>query len=275
MFIKNKLFYLLLGCVFSISFVSRTALACNDPTEVKPTILIKCHGDGTIWIIIKNVRTFGSAGDMFCGCGLTLAPELGILTGATLEVDGQTVMNFTPNTNTRLEGGGELQQGVATAEPVIIEAGLSGELMLNVQIPDSQSCPTVRRAINNSTFFSDEVSDAGVPTGSHPWIIPPPLPVELTGFGASFNAGTATLNWSAASERDVIGYRLYRGKLVDIEDVVGEMIPNKGDAHSGGAYIYRDENIGEGVYTYILEAQNADGTSTFHLNEESVVINNE
>lgn len=188
---------LLVGYVFSISFVSRTALACIDPDPPEPPppirILIKCHGDGTVWIIINNLPTFSSAGDMSCGCSLTLAPELGDLTGATLEVDGQTVMNFTPNSNTRLEGGGELQQGLATPDPVTVKAGLLGKLMLHVEIPPGQSYSSVRRAINNSTF----------------------------------NAGTATLNWSAASEGDVIGYRLYRGKLVDIEDVVGEMIPNK------------------------------------------------
>lgn len=275
---KSKLLYSLAGCLVLSSFLSPSVLACvdNKPPPIKPRVIeFKCHPDGTIWVRIAPFNTFGTVGStpMVCACSLTLAQSIGKILDAELVKPGTDEpipgFVFAPNSNTKFDTTQE-QQGLATTSPISVVGGFSAELMLNIKMGSGQSCNSVRRAVFKSTLFTDGAEDDGTPSGGHTGTWGGPLPDELISFSTVPSEDIVTLNWLTGSEVGVSGYRILKGKIQNVE-VVSE-IPNQGKGNTGASYSYDIPNVGNGVHAYILEVRNNDGSLTYHINEESVLV---
>jgi hypothetical protein len=278
---KNKLLYFLAGCVVLSSFLSSSAMACtdNEPLPQKPQIIEWiCHPDGTIWVRIAPFRTFGTLGGtpMLCACSLTLAQSIGEILDAKLvkpgtdePIDDDGNFVFVPNPNTNFSG--DPQQGLATTNPVSVAGGLSAELMLNIKMGSGQSCNSVKRAVFKSTLFTGGADDDGTPS-EHIAQYGPPLPADLIKFSAVPSEDAITLNWLMGSEVGVSGYRILKGEIQNVEVVSEKLISNEGEGNTGASYSRDIPNVGNGVHAYILEILNEDGSSTYHINEESVLV---
>ncbi|NJO15384.1 MAG: hypothetical protein HC877_06450 [Thioploca sp.] len=276
---KNKLLYSLAGCLVLSSFLSSSVLACvqpDPPPKEEPHITEWiCHDDGTVWVRIGPFYTFGTEGNpMVCACALTLAENIGKVEDVELVEEGtDTVIPgfiFTSNPNTQF--GTQQQQGFATTRPISVEGGLKAELMFKVKLGSGQSCNRVKRIVGHkSTLFTGGATDDGVPS-DHIRGWGPKLPVELINYSAVPSDTSITLNWLTGSEEDVLGYRVLRGKIQNVEVVSEGLIPNQGQGNTGASYSYEIPNVGNGVDAYILEVLNADGSSTYHINEESILV---
>jgi hypothetical protein len=276
---KSKLLYSLAGCVILSSLLSSSVWACfkrPPPDPPKPVVTVICHGDGTVWVRIKKFKTFGTTGKpMACACSLTLAKSFGEILEAKVVIPGTDtplVSNFVfaPNVNTTF--GSQPQQGLATTSPISVDDELSAELMLDIKLGSGQSCNSLRRAILDSTLYTDGAEPDGTPSGDHPGVYEPPLPDELISFSTVPSEDTVTLNWLTGSEVGVSGYRILRGEIQNVEVVSEGLISNQGEGNTGAAYSYDIPNVGSGVNAYILEVLNEDGSSTYHINEESVLV---
>jgi hypothetical protein len=229
----------------------------------------------TAAVRIKRFKTFGTIGNpMPCACSLTLAKSVGEILGAKMVASGTDTpivsdFVFTPNENTKF--GTQEQQGLATINPISVAEGLPMELMLDIQLGSGQSCNSLRRAILDSTLFTGGATDEGVPS-DHIKAWEPPLPVELIKYSAVPSDTSITLNWLTGSEVGVLGYRVLRGEIQNVEVVSNGLIPNQGQGNTGASYSYDIPNVGNGVHAYILEVLNADGSSTYHINEESILV---
>ena len=91
--------------------------------------------------------------------------------------------------------------------------------------------------------------------------------IDLLFFVARPAADRVLLAWETATEVDNAGFNLWRSEAEDGEYVrINEtLIPAEGNATSGAAYRYADDDVTRGVtYYYKLEDVNIRGVSTFH-----------
>jgi len=84
------------------------------------------------------------------------------------------------------------------------------------------------------------------------------VPVELTSFTASVNENNVTLNWVTASEINNLGFEVQR-KTADEFSVVG-FINGNGTTTERHSYMFIDEDMEAGQYTYRLKQLDLDGT---------------
>ena len=93
------------------------------------------------------------------------------------------------------------------------------------------------------------------------------LPVELTFFTATAGDGEVTLKWVTESERDNLGFNIYRSRSEkrDYQQITSELIPGAGNSAYRNEYEYVDKGLTNGVtYWYKLEDVDYDGLKTQH-----------
>lgn len=274
------MYYLASCTIISFSLLSSTTLACiKPPIKIKPRVIEWiCHDDGTVWVRIGTFSTFNTVGSpMPCACSLTLVKSVGEIQKAKFVIPGTDTpitpeFTFEPNANTKFETDKE-QQGLATVGGVAVEGDQSADLMLDIKLGSGQSCNSLRRIVGSeTTLFTDGANPDGSPSGDHPSIFEPPLPVDLIEFSATPTKDITTLNWLSGNERGISGYRVFRGKIKDIEMVSEGTISNEGKGNTEVLYSHDVPNVKSGVHAYILEVLNIDGSSAYYINEESVLV---
>jgi hypothetical protein len=94
------------------------------------------------------------------------------------------------------------------------------------------------------------------------------LALLLSGCQAFWPALTSiTVEWTTASEVDVVGFNLYRSESPDglYTQVNPALIPGSNDPVTGGKYRYVDSNVAPGrTYYYKLEDVDLNGAKTMH-----------
>jgi hypothetical protein len=94
------------------------------------------------------------------------------------------------------------------------------------------------------------------------------VPVELTGFCAQAAGHGILLAWETASERDNLGFHVWRANRVSGSDgvrVTSAPIPGYGTCSSPHSYSYADSDVSGGMaYWYRLEQLDLDGRSTWY-----------
>ena len=283
---KNKLWYSLAGCLVLSSFLSSSVLACGGMSISAAVFAMTCdQQNGTATVRFKHFKTVNMVNPMVCACSLTLAKSVGEIQEAKVVIPGTDTpivsdFVFAPNPNTIFPTDPSSdplpapaaveQQGLATTSRISVDE-LPAELVLNIKLGSGQSCNSLRSAIRGSTLFAGGAEDDGTPS-DHIGMWGPPLPIELIKYSAIPSEDTLTLNWLTGSEVGVLGYRVLRGEIQNVEVVSDGLIPNQGQGNTGASYSYDVPNVGNGVHAYILEVLNADGSSTYHINEESILV---
>ena len=93
------------------------------------------------------------------------------------------------------------------------------------------------------------------------------LPVELSSFTADGSDGTVTLRWTTQSERDNMGFYLYRseGNRRDYHRITQELIPGAGNSSGPRDYFWTDRQVENGTtYWYWLVALDIQGGGRKH-----------
>jgi hypothetical protein len=85
-----------------------------------------------------------------------------------------------------------------------------------------------------------------------------PIPVELTSFAAVTDNRNVTLNWSTATELNNSGFQVERSSGSEYQ-VVG-FVAGSGTTTEVRNYLYVDQNVNAGTYTYRLKQVDFDGT---------------
>ena len=113
--------------------------------------------------------------------------------------------------------------------------------------------------VTGQSAFSDWViSDAEDDTA---------LPVGLISFTATPGDGQVTLKWVTESERDNLGFTIYRSlsEKRDYQRITSELIPGAGNSAYRNEYEYVDKSLTNGVtYWYKLEDVDYDGNTSLH-----------
>ena len=94
-----------------------------------------------------------------------------------------------------------------------------------------------------------------------------PTLIELASFGATPRENYIDLTWKTASEKDNLGFYLWRadGPSQDYWRITPALIPATGDAVTGAQYAYQDFDVIPGeTYSYKLEDIDTSGVSAFH-----------
>ena len=170
------------------------------------------------------------------GAGGTLTCQLGDIAGGQSKV---------------VEFWTRVQPGGPTAG--IIEIGDS------CTVADSSD---VCNVVNVTTQSLETVTDNN--TASEPKDVGAPTAVVLSEFKAIGKPLKIKLEWTTASEFEVVGFNLYRAKSVDGERVQinSTLIPMQGTDTTGFTYIYKDKGLkANKVYYYWLETIDIYGTS--------------
>ena len=93
------------------------------------------------------------------------------------------------------------------------------------------------------------------------------LPVELSSFTATAGDDQVTLKWVTESERDNLGFYIYRSlsEKRDYQQITSEPIPGAGNSAYRNEYEYLDKGLTNGVtYWYKLEDVDYDGNTSTH-----------
>lgn len=90
------------------------------------------------------------------------------------------------------------------------------------------------------------------------------IPVELTSFAATVDAGSVTLQWTTATELNNAGFHIER-RSVDGEGRFSSIgyVPGKGTTLFPSYYIYTDQAVATGNYEYRLRQVDYDGTTSY------------
>ncbi len=91
--------------------------------------------------------------------------------------------------------------------------------------------------------------------------------VELSSFEAVALDGAVELLWETATELDNLGFQLYRSEseLGDYERITATAIPGLGSSPIGARYLYRDDDVQNGItYYYKLEDIETTGATELH-----------
>ncbi|MBL1155776.1 MAG: T9SS C-terminal target domain-containing protein [Ignavibacteriae bacterium] len=84
------------------------------------------------------------------------------------------------------------------------------------------------------------------------------IPVELTFFTAKSDNNTVTLNWTTATELNNSGFQIERSNGGEYQSV--GFIAGHGTSTSTNNYVYLDQNVEAGTYTYRLKQIDLDGS---------------
>jgi uncharacterized repeat protein (TIGR01451 family)/fimbrial isopeptide formation D2 family protein len=120
----------------------------------------------------------------------------------------------------------------------------------------------VCNVVNVTTQSLETVTDNN--TASEPKDVGAPTAVVLSEFKAIGKPLKIKLEWTTASESEVVGFNLYRAKSVDGARVKlnSTLIPMQGTDTTGFTYIYKDKGLkANKVYYYWLETIDIYGTS--------------
>jgi hypothetical protein len=97
-----------------------------------------------------------------------------------------------------------------------------------------------------------------------------PVPVELTSFTASVSAGSVTLNWTTSTETNNSGFTIERKSGSETFAQVG-FIEGNGTTTESCSYIFTDNSVSSGKYTYRLKQMDFDGTYSYSKEVETDV----
>ena len=84
------------------------------------------------------------------------------------------------------------------------------------------------------------------------------IPVELTSFTAKSDNNTVTLNWTTATELNNSGFQIERSNGGEYQSV--GFVAGHGTSTSTNNYVYLDQNVEAGTYTYRLKQIDLDGS---------------
>jgi len=87
------------------------------------------------------------------------------------------------------------------------------------------------------------------------------VPVELTSFSAISDGDAVTLNWQTATEINNQGFEIQRSNDGEFEKI--GFVPGHGTTTEIQSYIFIDENVLRGEYTYRLKQMDYDGTTEY------------
>lgn len=87
------------------------------------------------------------------------------------------------------------------------------------------------------------------------------IPVELTSFSALTNANDVILNWQTATEINNQGFEIQRSSDGEFEKI--GFVPGHGTTTETQSYIFIDENVLPGEYSYRLKQMDYDGTTEY------------
>jgi hypothetical protein len=116
------------------------------------------------------------------------------------------------------------------------------------------------RRLDNSGIYAQDINPLGQ-------LGDPFVPVELISFTATANEDKVILKWSTATETNNQGFEIERinpksGTLNHHWDKIG-FIPGYGTTTEPKSYLFTDENLTAGNYTYRLKQIDFDGTSNY------------
>jgi hypothetical protein len=97
------------------------------------------------------------------------------------------------------------------------------------------------------------------------------VPVELTSFTASATGNDVKLLWQTATELNNSGFSVERKSAGSDYMEVG-FVPGFGTTSEPKSYVFNDQNLRSGVYTYRLKQVDFDGTFTYSNEVEVEVI---
>ena len=87
------------------------------------------------------------------------------------------------------------------------------------------------------------------------------IPVELTSFSALTNVNDVILNWQTATEINNQGFEIQRSSDGEFEKI--GFVPGHGTTTETQSYIFIDENVLPGEYSYRLKQMDYDGTTEY------------
>jgi len=87
------------------------------------------------------------------------------------------------------------------------------------------------------------------------------IPVELTSFNAISDGKKVTLNWQTATETNNQGFEIQRSNDGEFEKI--GFVPGHGTTTEIQSYIFVDENVLAGEYSYRLKQMDYDGTTEY------------
>ncbi|MDT3696842.1 MAG: T9SS type A sorting domain-containing protein [Ignavibacterium sp.] len=96
------------------------------------------------------------------------------------------------------------------------------------------------------------------------------IPVELTSFTAKSDNNTVTLNWTTATELNNSGFQIERSNGSDYQSV--GFVAGHGTSTSAHSYVFVDQNLETGTYTYRLKQVDLDGTFEYSKAVEVEVL---
>jgi len=100
-------------------------------------------------------------------------------------------------------------------------------------------------------------------------LVPEFIPVELISFTANVTGKSVDLNWQTATETNNRGFEVQRKTIDEFEYVA--FVEGKGTTTEPQSYLFRDEDLLPGTYTYRLKQVNYDGTFAFSDEVESEI----
>jgi len=96
------------------------------------------------------------------------------------------------------------------------------------------------------------------------------IPVELTSFTAKSDNNSVTLNWTTATELNNSGFQIERSNGSDYQSV--GFVAGHGTSTSAHSYVFVDQNLETGTYTYRLKQVDLDGTFEYSKAVEVEVL---
>lgn len=111
---------------------------------------------------------------------------------------------------------------------------------------------------NNNTDFAAAPPDPK--NTASPTVSCPSLAVTLRFFTASRSGRTVLVRWRTASERQTLGFHVYRDLAGKRQRINRVLLPSRG----GGLYAFLDRRAGDGSARYWLQDVALDGSRTWH-----------
>ncbi len=144
----------------------------------------------------------------------------------------------------------------------------------NKTVTRNSDATTPQTTQNDSEWTATSVAsptDEGATPGSHTFEGQETLPVELTGFNATYTnvaegASFVSIEWTTGSESNILGYYVLRNESEDLETAyrVNSGVETATNSVTGSSYSYIDDEIDTNTtYYYWLESVELSNTNEF------------
>jgi hypothetical protein len=169
------------------------------------------------------------------------------------------------------EDQGELED----AKIIFYEGGLGGTPVGEKDIPHTGNGLTALVPVGVANVDAMEIDLAGSGTINNISFSSEPTAVELLFFRVDrLTGGDVYLSWTTAAEIDNLGFYIYRGSTMNLDDAERIHFEPAGGGSASHAYSFTD-SPGEGSWSYWLSDIDTNGVETFHLPSlQSAMFNN-